>query len=254
MRHWNLDMAKTAPGTLVVAAYNPAAARKKMLLVISAWLISLAAVYFYCKATMTPGFARTQSELSAARSEIVRQQNDVEALRGDVAKYQRGEQVAKEANAALQGSIDQRQQEIASLRADLSFFKRFAGGGNAEALGVQDVSVEPTDDARVFKYAISVSQNLKRGTMVSGNLRFSVSGISASKPKTLEMATLLGEGGAKVLKYQFKYFQVLSGTLYLPEGFAPGAIKASMVNEDGESASKEVTWDAAQKAGREVSG
>ncbi len=245
-------MAKTVPGTLVVAAYNPAAARKLKLIVGALWLATLAATFIYCKNTMTPGYARAQAELAQAHEEIVHLGGNADALKAEVAKYQRGEQVAKEANTALQNSIDQRQQEIATLRADLSFFQRFAGGGNAEALGVQDITIEPTDNPRVFKYAIAVSQNLKRGKIASGKLRFSVSGISDGKPKRLEMAALLGEQGATELKYEFKYFQLFNGTLYLPEGFAAGAIQARMLNDDGEAADKEITWEAAKKAAGEV--
>ena len=247
-------MAKTIPGTLVVATYNPAAARKLKLIIVGLWLATLVATYMYCKNTMTPGYAHTQGELAQAREEIVRLGANSDALKAEVAKFQRGEQVAKEANTALQNSIDQRQQEIATLRADLSFFQRFAGGGNAEALGVQDITIEPTDNPRVFKYAIAVSQNLKRGKIASGKLRFSVSGISDGKPKRLEMAALLGEQGATELKYEFKYFQLFNGTLYLPEGFAAGAIQARMLNDDGEAADKEITWEAAKKAAGEVVG
>jgi len=257
MRASNLTavfMAKTVPGTLVVAAYNPAAARKLKLIIGALWLASLALTYIFCKNTMTPGYAHTQAELAQAREEIVRLGSDADTLKAEVAKFQRGEQVAKEANGALQNSLDQRQQEIATLRADLSFFQRFAGGGNAEALGVQDITIEPTDNPRVFKYAIAVSQNLKRGKIASGKLRFSVSGITDGKPKRLEMATLLGEQGASELKYAFKYFQLFNGTLYLPEGFAAGAIHARMINDDGEAADKEITWEAAKKAAGEVTG
>ena len=84
--------------------------------------------------------------------------------------------------------------------------------------------------------------------------RFSVSGISEGKPKRLEMATLLGEQGATELKYEFKYFQLFNGTLYLPEGFAAGAIQARMLNDDGEAADKEITWEAAKKAAGEIAG
>ena len=143
-------MAKTVPGTLVVAAYNPAAARNLKLIVGGLWLASLALTYMYCKNTMTPGYAHTQAELAQAREDIV---------------------------------------------------------------GM---------------------------------------GISGGKPKRLEMATLLGEHGASELKYAFKYFQLFNGTLYLPDGFAAGAIQARMINDDGESADKEITWEAAKKAAGDV--
>jgi hypothetical protein len=246
-------MAKTIPGTLIVQPYNPAQTRRKWLLVIVLWLASLVALFWYCKSTMTPGFARTQTELAGARAEIVRQVNVLEAAKAESARFQRGEQVAKEANVVLQKSVEEREAEITNLRADLNFYQRFAGGGNAEALGVQDIAIRATDDPRVFNYALAVSQNLKRGKLVSGKLRFSISGIQNGKPKRLDLASLLGDSGADALKYEFKYFQRFNGTLYLPEGFAPGAIKAKMVNDDGESAEKELTWKAALSAASEGS-
>lgn len=242
-------MAKTAPGTLVVSAYNPNLARKRALTVAVLWLASLIALYLFCKNTMTPGYARAQSDLAQAHNEIVRLQSESETLKAQASRFERGEQVAKEANKSLQDALDARQQEVASLRADLSFFQRFAGGGNtAEVLGVQDISLVATENPRVFEYSIAIGQNLKSGKIVKGKLRFTVSGISEGKPKRLDMAALLGEGAASAIDYQFKYFQLLNGTIYLPEGFAPGAIKARMVNENGESADKEVTWEMALKA------
>jgi hypothetical protein len=244
-------MAKTTPGTLVVQSFDPALVRRRWALLIVTWLASLVGIYWYCKTTMTPNFSRTQTELSSAREEIVRQMKAVETAKAETARFQRGEQVAKEANNALQKSIEERESEITDLRADLNFYQRFAGGGNGEALSVQDIAIRRTDNPRVFNYALAVSQNLKRGKLVSGKLRFSVSGMQNGKPKRLELAALLGEGATDALSYEFKYFQRFNGTLYLPEGFAPGAIRAKMVNEDGESAEKELTWDAAMQAASE---
>jgi hypothetical protein len=244
-------MTKTAAGTLVVQSYNPAQVRRRWALLIAAWAASLIGVYWYCKATMTPNFSRTQAELAAARAEIVQQMNTIETTKAESARYQRGEQVAKEANGALQKSIEERESDITNLRADLNFYQRFAGGGNGEALGVRDISIRGTDNPRVFNYALAVSQNLKRGKLVSGKLRFSVSGMQNGKAKRLELASLLGESGTDALSYEFKYFQRFNGTLYLPEGFAPGAIRAKMVNDDGESAEKELTWAAALQAASE---
>ena len=242
-------MAKTAPGTLVVSTYNPSQTRKRAIIVALLWLASLVILYFFCKNTMTPGYTRAQSDLAQAHSEIVRLQSESESLKAQASRFERGEQVAKEASKALQDALDARQQEVASLRADLSFFQRFAGGGNtAEVLGVQDISLVATDNPRVFEYSIAIGQNLKSGKVVKGKLRFTVSGISEGKPKRLDMTALLGEGAASAIDYQFKYFQLFNGTIYLPEGFAPGAIKARMVNENGESADKEVTWEVALKA------
>ncbi len=240
----------TKPGTLVVTHFNPAQQLRRRLIIGGLWLLSLIAVYVYCKQTMTPNFARTQTQLTQTQRELIQQQSDMEALKQEVAKYQRGEQVAKESNSALQSSLNDKLQEIQTLRADLSFFHRFASGGNGEAFGIQDITLQATDNPRAFKFAIAVAQNLNRGKVAQGKLRFSVSGLQAGKAKRLEMSTLLGEGGSSELNYEFKYFQLLSGTLYLPENFTPGAIAANMKNTDGEAAKKEVSWEAAIKLGQ----
>ncbi len=237
----------TKPGTLVVRPYDPAVAQRRWAMVIFLWVASLLALYFWCKSTMTPNFAATQQALTRSQADFLGAQMAIDKLKAEVSKFQRGEQVAKEANAALQKTLDERLDEITGLRTDLSFFQRFAGGGNAESLGVQDIHVRPTTNARVYKYLIAVSQNLKRGRVVKGSLVFSVKGLIGGKPRKLDMATLLGEGGAKSLSYEFKYFQRFDGTLYLPEGFTPSSIVASMKNDDGESAQKEVAWDLATK-------
>jgi hypothetical protein len=231
------------PGTLVVQQYDPSILLRQRMFVAAIWIVSLICVYLWCKSTMTPGYARTQQLLSRTQSELLLAQKANEQIKLDVARYQRGEQVAKEALLALQKTLDERLQEVTDLRTDLSFFQRFAGGGNAEALGVQEINVHATSKPNVFKYTIAVSQNLKRGKVVAGALRFSVSGLVAGKPRKLDLPTLLGDAAKKSLSYEFKYFQRFDGTLYLPEGFAPTAIQAHMENTDGESAQKEVSWD-----------
>jgi hypothetical protein len=237
----------TKPGTLVVRPYDPVKVRRRWISVALLWLVSLLALYFWCKATMTPNFAATQQALHRSQADALVSQAEIERLKAEVSKFQRGEQVAKEANAALQKNLDERLDEVTGLRTDLSFFQRFAGGGNAESLGVQEIHIRPTANARVYKFLIAVSQNLKRGRVVKGSLVFSVKGLVDGKPRKLDMATLLGEGGAKTLNYEFKYFQRFDGTLYLPEGFVPSSIVASMKNDDGEAAQKEVAWDLATK-------
>ena len=239
---------RPAAGTLIVSQYNPRAVFKTRALVLVLWLVSIALTYLYCKATMAPGYSRTQQLLAESRTAVLASQTTVESLKSDVARFQRGEQVAKEASVALQKSLDERQVDLASLRSDLSFFQRFSGGGNPLALGVQSIAIKPTNNPSVFAYVIALSQNLKRGNVASGDLSISVSGVLQGKVRQVDLGQLVGEGQKKRIKYSFKYFQRFDGTLVLPEGFMPSSIRARMVNDNGEAADKEVTWEAASKA------
>jgi hypothetical protein len=237
---------KPAKGTLVVSHYDPSTARRRTLIIASIWLASLVALYLFCKTTMTPGYIQTQAQLKQAQTQIVTLEGDMNGLRDRLAQAERGLQVSDEAKAALQRDLESRTDEMNAMRADLSFFQKFAGGGNADALGVQEVLIQSTPDARSYKYRFSLSQNLKRGTMVRGRVSFSVSGLQAGKPKRLDMKELVGDAAATDgQSYEFKYFQIFSGTIFLPEGFTPSTIKIRMKNEGGESAEKEIDWRAA---------
>jgi hypothetical protein len=239
---------KTAAGTLVVSQYNPRAIFRKRLTVASIWLVSLVALYIFCKTTMTPGFMQTQTQLKQTQVQVVALEGSIEELRTRLAVAERGLQVSDEAKAALQRDLEARTDEMNAMRADLSFFQKFTGGGNVDALGVQEVLIQSTPEPRVFNFRFALSQNLKRGTMARGRINFTVSGTLNGKIKRLKYSELVGEGNSDKLTYEFKYFQLFDGTIFLPEGFTPSAVNVRMQNDSGESAEKETAWSKALNA------
>jgi hypothetical protein len=239
---------KTAAGTLVVSHYDPRAIFKKRALLASIWLASLVALYIFCKMTMTPGFMQTQAQLKQTQIQVVALEGNINELRTLLSRADRGLQVSDEAKAALQRDLEARNDEMNAMRADLSFFQKFTGGGNVDALGVQEVLIQSTAEARVFNFRFALSQNLKRGTMARGRINFSVSGTLNGKIKRLKYSEMVGEGNNDKLTYAFKYFQLFDGTIFLPEGFTPSAVTVRMQNDSGESAEKETAWTKALNA------
>ena len=239
---------KTTAGTLVVSHYDPRAILRKRLVIASIWLVSLAALYFFCKVTMTPGYMHTQAQLKQSQVQLVALEGSMNELRTRLARADRGLQVSDEAKAALQRDLEARTDEMNAMRADLSFFQKFTGGGNVDALGVQEVLIQSTAEPRVFNFRFALSQNLKRGTVARGSINFSVSGTLNGKIKRLKFSELVGEGNNDKLTYEFKYFQLFDGTIFLPEGFKPSAVMVRMQNVSGESAEKETAWSKALNA------
>jgi len=197
---------------------------------------------------MTPGYIQTQAQLKQSQIQVVALEGSLDDLRTRLARADRGLQVSNEAKAALQRDLEARTEEMNAMRADLSFFQKFSGSGNVDALSVQEVLIQSTAEPLVFNFRFALSQNLKRGTMARGSINFSVSGTLNGKIRRLKFSELVGEGNTDKLTYEFKYFQLFDGTIFLPEGFTPSAVTVRMQNVSGESAENETAWSEALNA------
>src|SRR3546814_8764360 len=74
------------------------------------------------------------------------QRAQVEALEQQVATLKRSDQISRDANRDLQGTLAERDEEIAGLRADVAFYERFVGAtGQRRGLTVHQLHLQPQD-------------------------------------------------------------------------------------------------------------
>jgi hypothetical protein len=213
------------PPQLVVRPQEPNRHWRDWLLLGLIWLASMivvaAAVWLWRERAPIAG----NEQLKAALDQNANLQQRVAVL-------ERAEQVARTANADLQREIGERQEEVASVRADLAFYSRLTSAGvKRDGLAVQKLQLEVVANApRSYNFNITLTQNLKAGQTSTGRVRISVTGMRADKLETLDWKDLAPNQDADGLSFSFKYFQQIRGTLLLPEGFAPNGIH---VDADG---------------------
>ncbi len=242
-------MAAAAP-RLIVVENDPSRLWRVRIVLAAIWIGSLLAVYYWVRATSTPGLATAQADLRSVKSELRVALEQVDLLKQEVARHQRGEQVAESAQSELQASLSARQDEIASLRADLNFFERLMEGGQQRpGLAIHSLQIARGNDPRAFQFSLTLSQNLKRNRPAAGIASISISGAQGDKSERLSLSQLGHEGDA--LKFSFKYFQQLAGLVTLPENFRPMAIRVRLNPEDGVVVEREFVWadvlDSAEK-------
>lgn len=215
--------------------------RRRRWLIALLWISSLVVLYLLMRYVMMPDFGQVASELAHTRRALLESRAEIEQLQQQLALHQRGEQVAENANKELQQALAGRQEEIASLRNDLSFFQRLMEGGAQQAgLAVHSLSLRATDDPRSFQFALTLSQNLKRNRQASGRVELFVSGANGEQSKRLGLDALGGTGPG--LEFSFKYFQQLTGLIMLPEGFKPGSVSLKVIPEGGSPVEREFMW------------
>lgn len=168
----------------------------------------------------------------------------VEALRQQVATLSRSDQISRNANLDLQGTLAERDEEIAGLRADVAFYERFVGAtGQRRGLTVHELQlqVQPQND-QAWQFTATLTQNLNRGAVSSGQVTLSVEGTRDGKLQKLAWSDLRQQANAPGVPYSFKYFEEVAGDLILPPGFKPLRVTARLVPKDGAAVEQSFAW------------
>jgi hypothetical protein len=159
-----------------------------------------------------------------------------------VATLSRSDQISREANRDLQSTLAERDEEIASLRADVAFYERFVGAtGQRHGLAVHDLKLQ-AQDAQVWKFTATLTQNLNRGAVNSGRLTVAVEGSVGGRMQKADWATLRQQADAAGLPYSFKYFQQVEGDLLLPAGMKPVRVVVRLQPGGGSAVEQSFTW------------
>lgn len=167
----------------------------------------------------------------------------IDALEQEAATLKRSDQISRQANADLQGTLAERDEEIAGLRADVAFYERFVGAtGQRHGLTVHELKLEPQRDPQLWHFVATLTQNLNRGAVNSGRLLLSVEVSDAGRMQKLAWGALRQQQNAPGIEYSFKYFQQVEGDLVLPAGVKPVRVIARLVPSSGAAVEQSFTW------------
>ncbi|WP_147653096.1 DUF6776 family protein [Vulcaniibacterium gelatinicum] len=165
--------------------------------------------------------AEAERALAAARAQV-------DELEQRVTTLTRSDQISREANQDMQETLAQKEDEIASLRADLAFYERFVGSeGERRPLGVHSVEFAP-EAGGSWRYEVVLTQSLNRGAISRGQMRFSVEGVRDGRLTTVNWDELHQNPDAPGQDYAFRYFQRLGGSVILPAGFTPQRVTVTL--------------------------
>lgn len=180
--------------------------------------------------------------LSPAPGDTRAQATRIAELEQRVATLSRSDQISREANRDLQSTLAERDEEVASLRADVAFYERFVGAtGQRHGLAVHDLKLQ-AQDAQVWKFTATLTQNLNRGAVNSGRLTVAVEGSVGGRMRKADWATLRQQADAGGLPYSFKYFQQVEGDLLLPAGMKPVRVVVRLQPAGGAAVEQSFTW------------
>lgn len=182
-----------------------------------------------------PANAREQLQAQARRIATLEQRNATLAL---------ADRISREANARLQATLAERDEEIAALRADVAFYERFAGSAQRRGLGVHALVLQPQRDPQLWHFTATLTQNISRGVVNAGRLQLQVEASDGRRLRRLEWPALAAPTAAAGIPYAFKYFQQVEGDLVLPRGSKPVRVVVRLLPEGGAPLEQAFPWSA----------
>ncbi len=170
------------------------------------------------------------------------QQATIDTLEQRVATLARSDQISRDANSELQAALAERDEEISGLRADVAFYERLVGAtGQRRGLAVQELQLQP-QTGQAWHFTATLTQNLDRGTVSSGQLSLAVEGTQAGRLQRLSWSALRQQPGAPGAEYSFKYFQQVEGDIVLPAGFEPVRVHVQLAPARGAAVEQSFSW------------
>lgn len=226
-----------------VTVPRPTHWRGWLLIAAVAWLLSLALTWYVSSRQAAPSLRAVSHELADSGKALDDQQALVKDLRQQVATLKRSDQISRNANTELQTTLTEREEEVSGLRADVDFYERLVGAtGQKQGLRVHEARFA-AESGGTWHYTVTLTQNLNRGAISKGSMRFAVEGVRGGKLSTIKWDDLLQKPDAPAKPFSFRYFQQLEDSVMLPAGFTPQRVRVSLV-ANGNAVEQTFPWEA----------
>lgn len=192
------------------------------------WLASLGLTWWWAGRSAVPRLAEAEAELGRSRAREAAQARQIEELKQRQVNLAVSDKISRAANTEIQASLAERDEQIAALRADVAFYERLVGStSQRKGLNVHSIEFAP-EAGGSWSYTAVLTQNLNRGAISQGQLRFSVEGVRAGKLTTVSWDELHQKQNVPGQDYSFRYFQQLEGSVILPKDFTPQRVRISL--------------------------
>lgn len=194
-----------------------------------------------------PGSGDIRTQLAGSERLGRGQLAEIDELRQRVTTLTRSDQISRDANRDLQGTLAERDEEIAGLRADVAFYERLVGAtAQRRGLSVQALKLFPQNanaqSETAWHFTGTLTQNLNRGAISAGRLMLLVEGTRDGRLQKLAWDDLRQQPGAPGVPYSFKYFQQVEGDIFLPAGVTPARVTVRLIPQSGAAVEQSFTW------------
>lgn len=172
------------------------------------------------------------SEQQALVDEIAGLEEQIVALKQEVAILETHRDIDREAYLAVEQNLGKLQKKIQEQRDAIAFYRGIvspADGGRG--LRVQDLKVVKGKDERQYHVRLVLVQVKQHDRSVKGEVDFSIEGAQDGAEVTYTLEQLSPADAGKDWLFSFRYFQNFDRELILPAGFTPEKINVEVISQ-----------------------
>ena len=175
--------------------------------------------------------SRTAERLNDYQERVAYLEQQNQQLTQQFAQLERSQGIDSEATTQLSSALTAMEAEMLELREELAFYRSIVSPSKMESgLHVQSFQLERGEAEGEYHYKLVLTLVRGNNRVARGGVEMTVSGTAQGEPRTLTLAEL--DPGTKELKFSFKYFQSIEGTLTLPAGFEPSKVALKVEASD----------------------
>lgn len=142
-------------------------------------------------------------------------------LREQTAILERSSQIDRQAALDVKADLGELEGALQASREEIEFYRGIVSPGDVKSgLHIHRFSLESGSVAGEYHYELVLTQLKRNQHHVSGGVDWRISGQVHGEPAELTLVDVT-QPAVKQLKFRFRYFQDLAGSLTLPEGFEP---------------------------------
>jgi hypothetical protein len=161
----------------------------------------------------------------AYEDHIMRLDNDIVALKQEVAILKTNREVDRESYKEVEESLSTLQAKIQEQRDAIAFYRGIVSPSDGKSgLRVQDLILTRGKREREFNVRLVLVQAMKHDRKVSGDVSLTIEGNVDGVDKSFVFTDLLPADAERDWAYSFRYFQDFDRLVVLPDGFTPERI------------------------------
>ena len=169
---------------------------------------------------------RTQHSVVVKLNKKLSKDNKV--LREQVAILERSSQIDQQAAQDVKADLGQLEVELQAAREEVEFYRGIVAPGDVQpGLRIHRFNLERGAVPGKYRYELVLTQLKHNDKYVTGTVDWKIAGLLLGEPGEVALAGVTNPP-IEQLKFRFRYFQELAGTITLPEGFEAEEVTLSI--------------------------
>ncbi|MGC8120123.1 DUF6776 family protein [Marinobacter sp. VGCF2001] len=228
----------------VVIRHRPGYRLRRTLILLAFTIV--AAVAGYAAGLAQGGFRFSSAEASVEqlRDEVENLREQYRDARQTAVNLERGRAIDEQAMREARHTIVGLETRISELEADLTFYRNImAPSETSKGLQVDSFTLKAARESGSFEFKMVLTQVGNNKSYISGLVAVNVIGVLDGEKEVIALRDLSEEIDDLGVKFRFRYFQDVEGSLHLPENFEPYEIQVVAQAEGRKASQAERTFD-----------